>query len=98
MKLLIAAVLVVVVGCGNLVAPKSGYGVPNAGDPSDSGKISPDEGGCAFGYNIASGRACGDSSAAVQAARGKHPVVSFDCRSGYIIAYDRNGNPECVPE
>jgi hypothetical protein len=22
----------------------------------------------------------------------------FGCRSGYIIAYDENGNPYCVPE
>ena len=23
---------------------------------------------------------------------------SFTCRSGYVVAYDENGNPYCVPE
>lgn len=23
---------------------------------------------------------------------------TFSCRSGYVIAYDENGNPYCVPE
>lgn len=47
--------------------------------------------------------ACADSataptgqkrSAAPQALRDG----TFTCRSGYVIAYDENGNPYCVPE
>ena len=30
-------------------------------------------------------------------AKASHDDTS-DCRSGYVIAYDENGNPYCVPE
>jgi hypothetical protein len=46
--------------------------------------------------------ACGSSTTAPVSQRaGATPQALHDglaCRSGYIIAYDENGNPYCVPE
>jgi hypothetical protein len=47
--------------------------------------------------------ACADSpTAAGSPQRALTPKAQNDdataCRSGYIIAYDENGNPYCVPE
>jgi hypothetical protein len=47
--------------------------------------------------------ACADSPTAVGSQqKALSPKAQHDdglaCRSGYIIAYDENGNPYCVPE
>jgi hypothetical protein len=47
--------------------------------------------------------ACADSPTAVGSQqKALTPKAQHDdglaCRSGYIIAYDENGNPYCVPE
>ena len=47
--------------------------------------------------------ACADSTTApaptpkAASAKASHDG-DFECRSGYIVAYDENGNPYCVPE
>ena len=47
--------------------------------------------------------ACADSATAPTGqTRGVAPQAlhddTFSCRSGYVIAYDENGNPYCAPE
>lgn len=46
--------------------------------------------------------ACADSATAPTGQRRSATPQAlhdtFTCRSGYIIAYDENGNPYCVPE
>ena len=46
--------------------------------------------------------ACSGSPTAPSAQRKAAPSdkasLDFTCRSGYIVAYDENGNPYCVPD
>jgi len=46
--------------------------------------------------------ACSDTSTAPGAPRTAAPVnranADLTCASGYIIAYDENGNPYCAPD
>ncbi len=46
--------------------------------------------------------ACAESSTAPAVQRKSPDKVRLDedptCRSGYVVAYDENGNPYCVPE
>jgi hypothetical protein len=46
--------------------------------------------------------ACSDSTTApsgpMRAAPTARPSADLTCRSGYIIAYDENGNPYCAPD
>ncbi|HTE47891.1 MAG TPA: hypothetical protein VK636_21800 [Gemmatimonadaceae bacterium] len=46
--------------------------------------------------------ACSESSTAPAASKKAPSSAKFDedftCRSGYVIAYDENGNPYCVPD
>jgi hypothetical protein len=45
--------------------------------------------------------ACAESSTApkrdIQGAKA-HRDGELECRSGYVVAYDENGNPYCTPE
>ena len=43
--------------------------------------------------------ACSESTAPTtpKAAATSNARADFECRSGYIVAYDENGNPYCVP-
>ena len=45
--------------------------------------------------------ACSDSPTAPAAAKkapSARPSNDLECASGYIIAYDENGNPYCAPD
>ena len=45
--------------------------------------------------------ACADSTTAPDPSSKVAPSKAshdFECRSGYVVAYDENGNPYCVPE
>ena len=47
--------------------------------------------------------ACSESSTAPPASKKAPPSSArsddtFTCRSGYVVAYDENGNPYCAPE
>lgn len=45
--------------------------------------------------------ACGESPtqpAGGRLAPSDRSSHDFECRSGYVIAYDENGNPYCVPQ
>lgn len=44
--------------------------------------------------------ACSDAPSAPQTSKAPAARPQMDdltCRSGYIVAYDQNGNPSCVP-
>ncbi len=44
--------------------------------------------------------ACSESSTAPSAPRGVAPgarAADITCRSGYMVAYDENGDPYCAP-
>ncbi len=46
--------------------------------------------------------ACSESPTAPSAQRKAAPSdkasLDFTCRSGYVVAYDENGNPYCAPD
>jgi hypothetical protein len=46
--------------------------------------------------------ACSESvtapAAAKRAAPTKAASLDFTCRTGYVVAYDEDGNPYCVPD